>query len=183
MARPRKFDEVKVKNALRDVFWQYGYDGASYSDIMSATGLNKGSLYASFGDKRALYQHAISDYDQEYISPAIAMLRDNSLAPKERVGAFFMSLVQAAETPQGRWGCLLCNAAIDQAPFDPDVETAVSASLSRLRNAINDCVTDTVAADKAELIWTSYYGGHIMVKAGYSKAVLDKTRAQVLTLF
>lgn len=182
MARPRKFDEVKVKNALRDVFWKHGYDGASYADIMSATGLNKGSLYASFGDKRALYQHAISDYDREHIAPAIALLRDNSLAPKDRIKAFFMSLVQAAETPEGRWGCLLCNAAIDQAPFDPEVETAVSALLSRLRNAINDCVSDTAAADKAELIWTSYYGGHVMVKAGYSKAVLKKTCDQVLTL-
>lgn len=183
MARPRKFDEVKVKNALRDVFWQHGYDGASYSDIMSATGLNKGSLYASFGDKRALYQHAISNYDREHITPAIAMLRDNSLKPKERIGTFFMSLVQAAETPEGRWGCLLCNAAIDQAPFDSDVEAAVSALLSKLRDAITDCVNDTAASDKVELIWTSYYGGHIMVKAGYSKSVLEKNRAQVLALF
>lgn len=182
MARPRKFDEEKVKNALRDVFWQHGYDGASYSDIMSATGLNKGSLYASFGDKRALYQHAISNYDREYITPGVALLRDNSLTPKVRVGDFFNNLVEAAETPEGRWGCLLCNAAIDQAPFDPDVETAVSASLSRLRKAINYCVKDTPAADKVDLILTSYYGGHVMVKAGFSKAVLKKTRSQVLAL-
>lgn len=183
MARPRKFDEADVKNALRDVFWQHGYDGASYADIMSATGLNKGSLYASFGDKRALYQHAISDYDSEFVSPAIKMLRDNSLSPKDRIGAIFTSLVDAAETREGRWGCLLCNAAIDQAPFDQEVEDTVSASLSRLRKAITFCVKDTSAADKAELIWTSYFGGHVMVKAGYSKTVLKKTRTQILSLF
>ena len=182
MARPRKFDEAKVKNALRDVFWQHGYDGASYADIMSATGLNKGSLYASFGDKRALYQHAISDYDHEYITPAVALLRDIKLSPTKRIGDFFNNLVVAAQTPEGRWGCLLCNAAIDQAPFDPAVETAVSASLSRLLKAIEYCVKETLAEDKANLILTSYYGGHVMVKAGYSKAVLKKTRAQVLAL-
>ena len=182
MARPRLFDEAKVKTALRDVFWQHGYEGASYSDIMSATGLNKGSLYASFGDKRALYQYAISDYDRELVSPGVAMLRDNALTPKQRLDGFFSSLVAAAHTPQGRWGCLLCNAAIDQAPFDAEVEEVVSASLSRLRKAIAYCVKDTPAADKAELIWTSYFGGHVMVKAGYSKAVLKKTRAQILSL-
>jgi len=63
MARPRKFNEADVTSALRDVFWKHGFDGASYADIMKATGLNKGSLYASFGDKRALYQHAIADYN------------------------------------------------------------------------------------------------------------------------
>lgn len=182
MARPRKFDEAKVKNALRDVFWQHGYDGASYSDIMSATGLNKGSLYASFGDKRALYQHAISDYDREFISPGVRTLRDNNLSPKARLDGLFASLIKAAETPEGRWGCLLCNAAIDQSPFDKDVEDTVSASLSRLRKAISYCVKDTPAADKSELIWTSYFGGHVMVKAGYSKAVLKKIRTQMLSL-
>ena len=183
MARPRLFNEEKVKNALRDVFWEHGYDGASYSDIMSATGLNKGSLYASFGDKRALYQHAISDYDQEFVSPGVKMLRDDSQTPKSRLNALFSALVSAAETREGRWGCLLCNAAIDQAPFDQAVEETVSASLSRLRKAIAYCVKETPAADCADIIWTSYFGGHVMVKAGYSKAILKKTRAQVLALF
>ena len=182
MARPRKFDEAKVKNALRDVFWEHGYEGASYADIMSATGLNKGSLYASFGDKRALYQHAISDYDREYVSPAVAMLRNKDLTPKDSIGAIFTSLVSAAQTPQGRWGCLLCNAAIDQSPFDGDVEDAVSRSVTRLRKAIKHCVKGTAAEGKADLIWTSYFGGHVMVKAGYSKSVLRTIRAQVLDL-
>ena len=85
MARPRQFDEADVKNALRDVFWEHGFEGASYADIMSATGLNKGSLYASFGDKRALYQHAISDYALSHLAPAVGMLRDASLPPRDRI--------------------------------------------------------------------------------------------------
>lgn len=182
MARPRKFDEDEVKSALRDVFWEHGFEGASYADIMAATGLNKGSLYASFGDKRALYQHAISDYNAKYVTPGVQMLRDESLSPKDRIGALFTSHVEAAQTPQGRWGCLLCNAAIDQAPFDADVEEKVSALLSRLRKAIKACVKDTTAKDQAELIWTSYFGGHVMVKAGFSKAALKQVRAQVLVL-
>ena len=182
MARPRQFDEAKVKNALRDVFWKHGYEGASYSDIMSATGLNKGSLYASFGDKRALYQHAISDYDRQFVSEGVLLLSDKGIAPKERINIFFSSLVNAAETPQGRWGCLLCNAAIDQAPFDTEVEEAVSTSLGRLQKAITLCVEGTNAANKSELIWTSYFGGHVMVKAGFSKAVLTDIRTQILSL-
>lgn len=182
MARPRKFEEEKVKNALRDVFWEHGFDGASYSNIMSATGLNKGSLYASFGDKRALYQHAISDCDREFISPGVAMLSDKTLSAKERLNAFFTSLVQAAETPQGRWGCLLCNAAIEQAPLNAEAEEVVSAALDRLRKAIRFCVTGTNASERVDLIWTSYFGGHVMVKAGYSKAVLEKIRTQILYL-
>lgn len=183
MARPRKFDEAEVKTALRDVFWKHGFDGASYSDIMDATGLNKGSLYASFGDKRALYQHAIADYARAQITPGVAMLNDDSLLPKDRIAGLFNSLVKGAETPQGRWGCLLCNAAIDQAPFDEEVEKSVTDALSRLRKAIRACVKNTVAEDKAELIWMAYFGGHVMVKAGYSKAVLRAHGKQIAALF
>jgi len=183
MARPRKFDEAEVKTALRDVFWEHGFDGASYADIMKATGLNKGSLYASFGDKRALYQHAIADYARAQIKPGVAMLKDETLPAKDRVMGLFDSLVKAAETPQGRWGCLLCNAAVDQAPFDEDVEKSVTDSLSRLRKAIRTCIKDTAAKDKAELIWIAYFGGHVMVKAGYSKAVLRAHGQQVAAQF
>lgn len=183
MARPRQFDEADVKSALRDVFWKHGFEGASYANIMAATGLNKGSLYASFGDKRALYQHAISDYTRAYVAPGVAMLTNNSILPKERIMALFDRLVNAAQTPEGRWGCLLCNAAIDQAPFDGDVEKTVSNALSRLRKAIQTCVAGTAADGKAELIWTAYFGGHVMVKAGYSKDVLRAHKKQVLSLF
>ena len=69
MARPRQFDEEDVKTALSDVFWEHGYEGTSYSDIMAATGLNKGSLYSSFGDKRALYQHALTEYNRARLEP------------------------------------------------------------------------------------------------------------------
>ncbi len=182
MARPRQFDETEVKTALRQVFWEHGYEGASYPDIMAATGLKKGSLYASFGDKRALYQHAIASYDQEFIGGAVKMLRDTNTSPKDRIQTLFTSLVSAAQTSQGRWGCLLCNAAVEQSPFNPDVEKAVSDALSRLRSAIKSCVKDTPADDKVELIWTAYFGGHVMVKAGYSKAILRSHRRQVLSL-
>lgn len=183
MARPRKFDEAEVKSALRDVFWKNGYDGTSYADIMEATGLNKGSLYASFGDKRALYQHAIADYARSQIMPGVAMLNDDTIDPQDRIMGLFNSLVKGAQTPQGRWGCLLCNAAIDQAPFDEEVETSVTNALSRLRKAIRACVKGTTAEDKAELIWIAYFGGHVMVKAGYSKAVLRAHGKQVAAQF
>jgi len=182
MARPRKFIDADVKAALRDVFWEHGYEGASYADIMSATGLNKGSLYASFGDKRALYQHAISDYDREFVGPAVSMLRNESLSVEKRMKTLFTGPVDEAETKEGRWGCLLCNAAVDQSPFDADVEKTVAASLSRIRSAIAFCLKGTKAEKKVELIWTAYFGARVMVKAGYSKSVLKAQRRQALSL-
>lgn len=183
MPRPRLFDEAEVKSALRDVFWQHGYEGASYADIMAATGLQKGSLYASFGDKRALYQHALSDYNETMVSPGVAALRDETIPSYDRIAGLFDALIATARTQRGRWGCLLCNAAIDQAPFDATTETTVTAFMNRLREAIADCVHNTPAWDKAEIIWTAYFGGHVLVKAGFGREELAKLKTQALELF
>lgn len=182
MARPREFDNDKVLDALRDVFWEHGYEGTSYSQIMAATGLQKGSLYSAFGDKRALYLAALARYDTDNVSGGVAMLRNETLSGAERIEALMQGLVDAAETRRGRWGCLLCNAAIDQAPFNKPTETAVLQSMNRVKDAIAKALAGTKAADKVEAIWTLYFGGRVIIKSGGSKETLRAVKRQTLSL-
>jgi len=51
--RPSKMSDEKVFEGLSDVFRRKGYDGASYSDLMKATGLVKASLYHRFPGGKA----------------------------------------------------------------------------------------------------------------------------------
>ena len=51
--RPSKISDEKVFQGLSDVFRRKGYDGASYSDLMKATGLVKASLYHRFPGGKA----------------------------------------------------------------------------------------------------------------------------------
>lgn len=177
MARQREFDEDKVLDALRDVFWEHGYEGTSYSNIMEATGLQKGSLYAAFGDKRALYQKAIARYDAQIVSAAVKMLRNEALSPKARIESLMNGPVEAAGTDEGRRGCLLCNAAVDQAPTDKATESSVMESMNRLKDAIAFAITNK---EKAEHILASYFGARVLVKTGMDKQVLETIRDQTL---
>ena len=182
MARPREFDSDVVLTALRDVFWENGYEGTSYANITAATGLQKGSLYAAYGDKRSLYLEAIGRYDQENVSDGVAMLSGANLSGQQRIAALMQSLVDAAQTKRGRWGCLLCNAAVDQAPFDKPTEIAVQKSMERMKQGIANALKHTPAADKVELVWTLYFGGRVIIKSGGSKANLIAIKEQVLSL-
>lgn len=181
MARKREFDEEEVLEALCDVFWEHGYDGTSYSQIMAATGLQKGSLYAAFGDKKALYLKAIGRYDQQAVTGAITMLRDQSQTGEKRIGRLMDALVDAAETRRGRWGCLLCNAATDMAPFDAETESHVMASMTRIKKAIEIALKETSNPKNADLVWAAYFGGRTLIKAGASKSVLRALKKQVLS--
>jgi len=60
--RPRAYDpDDALERAIR-AFWKTGYSGTSLDDLSAATGMNRPSLYAAFGDKRALYLKALDHY-------------------------------------------------------------------------------------------------------------------------
>jgi len=64
VARPRSFDEAVAVRAAAAVFAARGYEGTSVDDLVTALGIQRGSLYAAFGSKRALYLRVLGDHVQ-----------------------------------------------------------------------------------------------------------------------
>jgi AcrR family transcriptional regulator len=62
MGRPRSFDAGRALDRALQVFWRKGYEGTSLSDLTEAVGVNRPSLYAAFGDKKALFRKALDRY-------------------------------------------------------------------------------------------------------------------------
>src|SRR3954468_23356906 len=60
--RPRAYDPDQALKRVAEVFWRTGYDGASLDDLATATGMNRPSLYAAFGDKSELYLKTLARY-------------------------------------------------------------------------------------------------------------------------
>src|ERR1700723_3169252 len=60
--RPRQYDPDQALAKAAAAFWKGGYSGTSLDEISAATGMNRPSLYAAFGDKRALYLEALAQY-------------------------------------------------------------------------------------------------------------------------
>lgn len=59
MARPREFDETLAIDAAAAVFRRHGYAATSIEQLVDATGVHRGSLYATFGSKRGLFLRAL----------------------------------------------------------------------------------------------------------------------------
>lgn len=59
MGRPRNFDVDVVTAAAADTFCRLGYEATSLDDIVSTTGLHRGSLYGAFGSKRGIFLAAL----------------------------------------------------------------------------------------------------------------------------
>ena len=75
--RPRAYDPRQALARAADTFWKAGYAGTSLDDLSDATGMNRPSLYAAFGDKRDLYLKTLEHYREESRGLARAALADD----------------------------------------------------------------------------------------------------------
>jgi AcrR family transcriptional regulator len=60
--RPKNFDRSVALQQAMKLFWERGYEGASFDDLTAAMGISASSFYNSFGSKERLYQEATEAY-------------------------------------------------------------------------------------------------------------------------
>lgn len=104
MGRPRGFREADALDAAMRIFWDKGYEGASLDDLTEAMGINRSSLYATFGDKETLFQKVIAQYAE---GPMVFM-REALRLPTARavVEGLLRGAVKFLTDPNHPRGCL-----------------------------------------------------------------------------
>jgi TetR/AcrR family transcriptional repressor of nem operon len=163
MARPREFDEQAVLDACLDQFWAKGFAAVSMSDLESATGLGRQSLYSAFGDKRALFAAVLERY---------AAATEVWLAPLLRPEAGLAELVQyakdalAAQRTHGAHGCLVVKTLWDRDLEDSGLTRRAAAAAKRVRAAFAQALER--GAQRGELL-----PGDVQQRADLSFATLN----------
>ena len=118
--RPRKFDEAEVLALARDAFWDNGYAATSVDDLAAATGLNRPSLYAAFGDKHALYLRALG----ENVAWSVGGIRQRLQGDGPLRETLTSFLTEAAESTlagaSGARGCFVVCTAVTEAVRDAE---------------------------------------------------------------
>lgn len=134
MARPKAFVEEEVLERAMRLFWRQGYEATSVQALVEATGINRASLYGTFGDKHGLFLAAVDRYLETVSAKRQAILEEPgpALAALRR---YFEELIAFSLGEGRRLGCLITNAAIELAPRDRATEERLRDSLSRVEDA------------------------------------------------
>lgn len=171
------------------LFNQHGYTGTSMSDLMHATGLEKGGLYRHFDSKEDLAVAAF-DYAWETVSePRSRGLEDcpTAIAKLQRLIENF------GQPPQSLpGGCPLLNTAIENDDGNPRLRGKAKEALHQWRKALSGIVChgqrngelrSTIDADGvAVVIIAALEGAIMMARLERSRAPL-KAVAQHLTVY
>ena len=104
--RPRSFDETRALEKATQVFWSKGYDGVTIDDLVAGMGVGRPSLYAVFGDKRAIFLRVLRAYaERKGALAAKALLSPKGL--RDSIADFLKYNVESATEKGSARGCLL----------------------------------------------------------------------------
>lgn len=112
MARPRAFDEEQALRKAMEIFWRKGFEATSLTDLTETMGLSKSSLYATFGDKDALFARALDLYVAEISAQRVRILRAARTA-RDGIRDYFEHHIRVALDPRTPPGCLFVNSAVE----------------------------------------------------------------------
>lgn len=127
--RPRAYDAEAALKQATDTFWKTGYSGTSLDKIADATGINPPSLYAAFGNKRALYLEALRHYWELSLAANREALAENGPLAEVLMRAYEAALSIYFSGKGHARGCFVIGTAITETVEDATICKSVAAGL------------------------------------------------------
>jgi TetR/AcrR family transcriptional regulator, transcriptional repressor for nem operon len=182
VGRIRSFETEDILAATAQLFRRLGFAATSLKDLERETGLQAGSLYNAFGNKKAVFLCSLDAYHETVVQYRIKryLKGDNPIA---ELVDLFTSTYRVEGIPNA--GCLLTNTAAEIGGDDPEIQSKVEEGFSLLRDAfrrqmlkarqlgIANPAISTGAA--AEFLLTAYQGLLVRVRNGAPPDILEHT--------
>jgi len=189
VGRPRSYVPADVVTAAVRAFRRRGYAGTSLDDLTRATGLRRGSLYAAYPGKRALFLAALD----QYTDATVGHFERTLGAADDPVAGIAQALARVARVAadgEGRHGCFVVNTASELAGRDDEVQKAVAAAFARLEAAFSGAIERAQAAGRVaadadaralgRLCVTVMQGLRVLGTAGLTEAQLQQVATAAL---
>jgi TetR/AcrR family transcriptional repressor of nem operon len=190
MARPREFDETTVLEAAMNCFWAQGFEQTSVRDLAERMGITGASLYNAFGDKRSLYRQAFIHYLAQTVRDRVARLEN--LPSASAIRTFFDEIIERSVDDEQRRGCMLVNAALELAPYDPEFRKLVAEEMVFIEAFFRRCIeagqkdgsiaVARPADELAKLLLSVLLGIRVLARTRPQREVLEGAANGVLAL-
>ena len=190
--RPREYDVDKALTRAADSFWKHGYAGTSLDALASATGMNRPSLYAAFGNKHDLYLKTLQRYRDRMRDAARALLADK---PPLRIylARFYQAALDVYFTGvNGGRGCYFVGTASTESPADPTVRAFLDDSIQSTDAFFTTLIRTAIAQGEmnpkaepealARVLTATLHTLAVRSRAGQSRRELEKLAAATIQI-
>ena len=121
MGRHIEFDKKIALKAAMYLFWRKGYHTTSLEDLCETMQISRSSFYATFSDKRTLFNSCMDFYFDRFNSllPNVDDLQN----PIEDLRQIYLK-VNSDNLPNVFYGCLLVNTILEMADVDEELKNS-----------------------------------------------------------
>lgn len=171
--------------AAAERFRTQGFAATSLDDLVDATGLARPSLYAAFGDKRAMYLAAIAA-TTERAERAFDALADAALPLREAVMQILGFAIHGfLKGERGPAGCIVISTAPPEATTDAGVRAAL-AKFVRIEDERTAHILRAAGSTHPEahgrMVAAVIHSLSVRARAGASRAELESMAAECADL-
>ncbi len=173
MPRVKMFDENEVLNKATELFWKKGYHATSIQDLVTYLGINRGSLYDTFGGKKELFDKAFQLY-RTVNSNGISTFFENRTDVKASFRELFEIGVKESLSDKDNKGCFVVNTTTELTPGDTEILKALKENKRIFENIFHEFLlkgqqSGNLAKTKnikiiSSLFYTFYSGIKIVAK-------------------
>lgn len=134
--RPRSYDPEKALGAALETFWEAGFTATSLDDLAAATGMNRPSLYAAFGDKKSIYLKSFEAFAGS-LRTALREAMGADMPLGRALEIFYGAAIEIyLSGPHGPRGCFIACTAPAEAARDADIRAALHDVLKEIDAAL-----------------------------------------------
>ncbi|MEM6431351.1 MAG: TetR/AcrR family transcriptional regulator [Deinococcota bacterium] len=189
MARPKSFKQAEALEKAMQLFWEKGFEATSIQDLVDAIGINRQSLYNTFGDKKQLFLQSLDLYRTRGLEGILQQLAEDKPV-QQKIADVFRFIIDASIYDSR--GCLIANSTLELANHDDDVATIVCDNLENYEAAFKQVLLEAqqrgeLSSDKnpdalARYLFSSLQGIRVTAKATNDRARLEDIAAITLSV-
>ncbi|MEM6379642.1 MAG: TetR/AcrR family transcriptional regulator [Bacteroidota bacterium] len=173
MPRVKLFDEKTVLEKAMCLFWKKGYYATSVQDLVNHLGINRASLYDTYGGKKQLFKKAFSHYQNTNVQ-LLQQFLDQQENTRAGLQTMFAQAIQESQTDKDRRGCFVVNTTIEFIPNEIEMLAVLKAHQQRFEQIFFNYLAKGVERGDlppgkdlkaiAALLFTYYNGLRVITK-------------------
>lgn len=139
MPRQKEFDIDETLEKAMTLFWKKGFKGTSISALVKDLGINRASLYDTFGGKEQLYKAAVSKYLENNKYNTQNFLFKHEDVKDGFTQLFYQSIENCIATNDNR-GCMFVNSVTELLPNNPEFYPILAANKKQMEEIFSSCI-------------------------------------------
>ena len=191
MPRTKQFCEKETLNKAMELFWEKGFHATSMQDLVSYLGINRASLYDTYGGKEQLFDMAFAQYRKDAGSWVEELFAQHD-SVKDGFRVLFEKAIEEVITDECRKGCFVVNTITELTPGNEKMDSTLMEHKQSMENLFVGFIQKGInsgeisskkkAQEVGLMLFTLYNGIRVVSKVDTDTHKLQKVAAAGLSV-